>query len=267
MTDVVSTEAWNRVYAEFHGEMTGVARRLLVDAKVPPSRADAEDIVHTAFAKVLSTPRTVDDPRAYLYAVIRREVLAEAKRCSAAPAGREETRADYGGASAGESAAPDFSDLVVHRIVLHQALRELSPQQRTAVWATKAMGRTQQETAQDLGKSAGTVATHVMRAMTCLKATLVAAAFAGVTLLIGLTGTALVRAVQNANGARGPRDPSYAEPGISSWQAILIGAVLLPAGFALLDWALPRLSARWSALRGRRRLTPHSHRSSTWRVG
>jgi RNA polymerase sigma factor (sigma-70 family) len=278
--EAVSVETWNSVYVEFRGEMTGKARRLLADAGIPASRLDAEDVVHDAFAKVLRAPRAAEDPRAYLYAVIRREVAAEASRCGTPVERREEAgrrgtaverrenagrhgtpverRADAdrrgsaavvaaprsGALPAGEPAMADFSDMVAHRIAVHQALSALPPQQRAAVWATKALGRTQQETARDMGRSAGTVATHVARAVACLRLNLVGVWAAAVTLLCCLTGTVAARVTGVGGKDRAPAHLRLPDPGLSSGQAMLLGAVLLPLVFYLSASALSRLKTR-----------------------
>ncbi|WP_406130691.1 sigma-70 family RNA polymerase sigma factor [Streptomyces sp. NBC_00989] len=238
----VSVETWNSVYTEFRGEMTGKARRLLSDANIPASRLEAEDVVHNAFAKVLRAPRTPDNPHAYLYAVIRREVEAEARRCG--PPAEWDAAHRFEAVSAGEPVLADFSDMVAHRIAVHQALSGLPPQQRIAVWATKAMGRTQQEAAEDMGRSAGTVATHVARAVACLKLNLVAVWAAVITLICGLLSEVAGHVTKAGSGGREPADPPAPDLGVSSWQAMLLGAVLLPLAFYALGSSLPWLKSR-----------------------
>ncbi|MFJ3672733.1 sigma-70 family RNA polymerase sigma factor [Streptomyces sp. NPDC090106] len=238
-------ETWNSVYAEFHGEMTGKARRLLSDARIPASRLEAEDVVHNAFSNVLRAPRVADDPRAYLYAVIRREVESEARRYGSSARWEPARRLD--GMSAGEPALADFSDMVAHQISLHQALRELPPQQRTAVWATKAMGHTQQEVARDMGRSPGTIATHVARAVTCLRLNLSAVWAVVVTLLCGLLGTVAERAADVADRGRERATPMTPDLGLSSWQAMCLGAVLLPLAFYVSGSLLAWLKARFDS--------------------
>lgn len=208
----VSVETWNSVYTQFRGEMTGKARRLLSDAKIPASRLAAEDVVHDAFARVLRTPRIAGNPRAYLYAVIRREVEAEVRRY-ASPARRE---AAHRFGAAGEPTVPDFSGMVDHRIAVHQALRGLPPQQRAAVWKTKAEGLTQHEAAQDMGRSAGTIATHVARAMASLRLNLVAVWAAVITLMCSLASSVAVRLTDVGSGERNRANRPMPDLGLSS---------------------------------------------------
>ncbi|MFE0790635.1 RNA polymerase sigma factor [Streptomyces mutabilis] len=132
------------LYEGHRREMEGFARRLLADERLPESTLSAEDVVQTAFTKALNAPTGIRDPRAYLYVVIRNDVRAASRQV------RRQTTATSKGAWQAQSAdvhVADFSDLIANRLVVHRALCKLPPQQRTAVWATKALEYTQAEAA------------------------------------------------------------------------------------------------------------------------
>jgi RNA polymerase sigma factor (sigma-70 family) len=180
--------------------MAGLARRLLAEEEVPESVLGAEDVVQSAFAKVLRVPQNIREPRAYLYAVIRNDVRA---------AGRQ-NRSRVGSAAVwtGQSHATeeihiaDFSELVVNRMAVYKALYDLPPQQRTAVWATKAMDYTQAETAVVMQKRPGTIATHVVRAVAALRVHLAALLVAVITALCVVGSDRILRAVPAAGRQR-----------------------------------------------------------------
>ncbi|MFF8882844.1 RNA polymerase sigma factor [Streptomyces flaveolus] len=159
-------------YTRYHGELLGYTRRALREAGVPEAYIDEEDVVHNAFAKAYRDPARVTQPRAYIYAVIRHEVLEHAARASRACS---HTHAEP------PLPARDCSEVAVARHDVHKALSDLPQQQRAAVWATKGLEWSQAEYAEDLGKGPGTVATHVSRAVAALKVALaVTAALTGV---------------------------------------------------------------------------------------
>ncbi|MER6151333.1 RNA polymerase sigma factor [Streptomyces hirsutus] len=159
-TRETSVEDLLELYESELGWMTGVARRLLSNEQIPDSVVGAEDVVHAAFAKALCNPARIRQPRAYLYQVIRNEVGSVTRKYRHKEE-RERPLMD-------SEPVPDFSSVVVDRVALHHALKRLSVQQRTAVWATKALDLTQAQTAAAMGRRPGTVATHVARAMAFL---------------------------------------------------------------------------------------------------
>ncbi|GAA3502721.1 hypothetical protein GCM10019016_098300 [Streptomyces prasinosporus] len=217
------------------GRMVGHARTRLASRGVPGSWADAEDVVQTACAQVLATSRPIRHVRAYLYRVIEREVDRAAKRYRAAH--RDEARGGDG-LFVVEPAArdPDVCDAVAERTDLSAALRALPPQQRTAVLCTKVIGLTQAETARAMGKNAGTVATHVSRAVTALKVSLGAVCI----VLVGVTAAWLGAAGRAADPAAGGGAPPAAAGLLGAWGAALAGAALL-LGVA---WAVVRYPLR-----------------------
>ncbi|MEV5950373.1 RNA polymerase sigma factor [Streptomyces sp. NPDC051993] len=168
----VSTGPLADLYAACGQEMVAVARRLLVEQGLPESVLGAEDVVQEAFTKALRAPADIREPRAYVYAVIRCDVRGAARAYRARRA--QHAAAETERASCGPVQVADFSELVANRAVVHQALGLLPVQQRTAVWATKALDYTQDECAVVMQKRPGTVATHVSRGVLTLRANLIA---------------------------------------------------------------------------------------------
>ncbi|MFJ4715084.1 RNA polymerase sigma factor [Streptomyces sp. NPDC088785] len=170
--------ALGALYASHRGAFLVAARRSLAAHGVPESVASAEDLVQDAFDKALRNPSVIRHPSAYLHRLIRTDAAGRARRQAnrrrldavraADPLRRDPVR------------VADFSTLVVNRCALQQAMARLTPSQRTAVWTTKAMGRTQAETAALMDRSPGTVATHVSRGMALLRAGLTAVLVAGI---------------------------------------------------------------------------------------
>ncbi|GGU44859.1 RNA polymerase sigma factor [Streptomyces violascens] len=235
--ETVTAETLGRVFAQCRGEMTGKARQLLREANVPPSVADADDIVSTAFATALRDPGAVRQPRACLFKLIRTEIVHLATRCAEHQRMDEKRAADPLCCPRPEVA--DFSALVDNRDAVHRAVRELSVAQRTAVWATHALDHTREETAVLMGKHPGTVARHTTRAMVLLRAG-IAAVVVGVLTLLGLVaGGELRRTAPAGDPRRGPVLPS-AQWWSENWMAMAVALV----GGACLLWVLVRLSSR-----------------------
>ncbi|MGW1295887.1 RNA polymerase sigma factor [Streptomyces sp. NPDC002533] len=217
------TEALGKVFEEYRAEMTGKARQLLLEADVPTSVVDADDIVSSAFATALRNPGAVRQPRAYVYKLMRTEILHLVTR-----------RAEHRLLDAKRRADPlccpppyvaDFSALVDNRQAVVRAMSGLSAPQRTAVWATQALGYTREETAVLTGRHPGTVARHTTRGMTLLR---VGAAFAGA---LAVFGSAVgVRLQQMAPADRPPRtDPLLLPAQWWSENWVMLVALLLGA--------------------------------------
>lgn len=164
----VSAAILAAVFKQHRAAMTRTAHRLFRDANVPTSAAEADDIVSSAFTKALRSPREVQQPVPYVYALIRTEVRHLATRRKEHFRLEQKRAADPLGSPAPYAA--DFSTRVDTCIVIGRALAELSTPQRTAVWATHALGHTREETAVLMGKHPGTVARHTTRAMATLRA-------------------------------------------------------------------------------------------------
>ena len=215
------------LFDEQGGRMVGHARTRLVSWGVPASWADAEDVVQTACVKVLATSQPIRHVRAYLYRAIEREADLAAKRYRAAH--RDEGAGELLEAEPA-SPRPDLCDTVAERTDLLEALRALPRQQRTALLYSKVMGLTQAETAQAMGRNAGTVATHVSRALAALKISLGAVCI----VLVGVTAAWLGAVRRAADPAAGGEVAPGAEGLLGAWAVALAGAVLLLAAAWLL---------------------------------
>lgn len=173
MTDVTSerpvaaSEDLQAVFLTCRGEMVGLARKLLVQYRVPQCDADPEDVVQEAFLKALSVTASIASHRAYVYQVIRNEVRFQAR--ARATRSRSQASIHTEQVLRGAASAMDVSELVANRSAITKYLSQMPPPQRTAVWPTKAMDLTYVETAKEMGKTRGTVSTHVSRAITHLK--------------------------------------------------------------------------------------------------
>ncbi|MDQ0772897.1 DNA-directed RNA polymerase specialized sigma24 family protein [Streptomyces aurantiacus] len=204
--EAVTADSLAQVFAQYQGELTGKAGRLLGDAGVPESVADADDIVSSAFATALLDPSAVRQPRPYLHKLIRTEVVHLATRLGEHRRLDEKRAADPLCRLAPDVA--DFSALVENRDAVYRAAQGLSIPQRTAVWATHAVGYTRAETAVLMDKHPGTVARQSTRALVLLRAA-IAAVIVGVLTSIGFAvGDALQRTTPADDPHGGPALPS-----------------------------------------------------------
>ncbi|MEY9997346.1 RNA polymerase sigma factor (sigma-70 family) [Streptomyces sp. V4I8] len=174
------------VHTRHYGELVGYARKKLRAANVPQSFIDPEDVVGNAFVKACRNPARIEQPRAYLFQIVKREILEHTRRAryeQAAEASQADLRLE----------ADDASDVISDRCEGRHALANLPAQQRAAVWATKGLGWSQAEYAQAAHKRPGTVATHVSRAVAALKTTLTAAPVVAVIFACAAGGVTLRR--------------------------------------------------------------------------
>jgi DNA-directed RNA polymerase specialized sigma24 family protein len=207
--EAVTADSLAQVFVQYQGELTRRAGRLLGDAGVPASVADADDIVSSAFATALRNPGSVRQPRAYLHKLIRTEVVHLATRLGEHRRVDEKRDADPLCRPAPDVA--DFSALVDNRDAVYRAAQGLSIPQRTAVWATHALGYTRAEAAVLMDKHPGTVARHCTRALALLRAA-IAAVIAGILTSIGFAvGGALQRTAPAGDPHRGQALPSMPE--------------------------------------------------------
>ncbi|MFD7753286.1 RNA polymerase sigma factor [Streptomyces sp. NPDC059757] len=231
--DPAMAEALAALFAESGQEMVGYARNRLAQLEVPQSEADPEDIVQEAFKNALMTPTAIRIPRRYMYQVIRNEVRAVV-RCRAAHRRLETERvADPTRFDADQS--PDIAQLAANRAVVIQYLADRPPQQRTAVWATKALGMKNGEAAAAMGVSPNTVGVHVMRAVRVLRGQLTA------VICVLLVVVATAEAARQVRRVR-PSSPVAPEPAPVGdavlWQ-VLVGVLIVLALGALLAWLVP----------------------------
>ncbi|MEV7192518.1 sigma-70 family RNA polymerase sigma factor [Streptomyces sp. NPDC093510] len=267
--EAVTAESLGRVFVEFRGEMTGKAAQLLRDAGVPASVADADDIVSSALATALRDPGAVRQPRAYLYKLIRTEVVHLAARCAEHRRLDEKHAADPLCRPA--PVVADFSALVDNREAVHRAVRELSVPQRTAVWATHALDHTRNETAVLMGKHPGTVAQHSRRALALLRAS-IAAVVVGVLTVLGFAAGG---GLEHTTPADDPGGEATLPPGqwwSQNWTVTVVTTVAGIVGAVVL-WGLRRgdrdlarrlaaASDTWSQWVGRRGRAPRLRESA-----
>ncbi|MFI1034673.1 RNA polymerase sigma factor [Streptomyces sp. NPDC020951] len=242
--EAVTADSLARVFAQYQGELVGKASRLLSDAGVPESVADAEDIVSSAFATALRDPGAVRQPRPYLHKLIRTEVLHLATRLGEHRRLDEKWAADPLYHPAPHIA--DFSALVDNRDAVYRAAQGLSIPQRTAVWAAQGLGYTRAETAVLMDKHPGTVAQHCTRALVLMRAA-IAAAIVGVLTSLGF-------AVGGAFQRTTPADDPYDGPALPSvpwwpWMGALPSFLL---ALYVVSWLIVVVRVR-----GRRRVPAH----------
>jgi RNA polymerase sigma-70 factor (sigma-E family) len=127
----------------------------------------AEDLLQTALAKlVLSWNRISSDPEAYARRIIYREHVSVWRRMwkrnelpTADPPNGRTVEGDHAGAA-------------LDRVVLRKVLLTLPPRQRAVIILRYLEDRSEQEVADILGCSTGTVGSQASRALTKLRAAL-----------------------------------------------------------------------------------------------
>ncbi|WP_160311022.1 sigma-70 family RNA polymerase sigma factor [Streptomyces sp. 150FB] len=217
-----TAEVLGTVFAEYYEEMAGKARKLLTLALVPPSVADADDLVNMAFAAALPKANELENPRAYVYGVIHREVEQLARSLSmhtAIEAARAVSPVRWD-----PPTQPDFSGPATDRIAVQGALADLPKQQRAAVVAVDGLGYTRQETAKRMGVHPGTVAQHVTRARVALLAALATAVTVLVALLLTAVGGAGHEASLACSAWAKRRNKDTKRPNIRSYKRNLVRA-------------------------------------------
>jgi RNA polymerase sigma-70 factor (sigma-E family) len=161
-------------FEEFvRGEMAALAR---FAGALTGDRYLAEDMLSDALVKVARRWRRIsalDDPAAYVRRVIVTTYLDDrrkAQRRRTTPSGDIEVL---------DRPAPDVADAVVDRAQVALLLAALPPQQKAAVVLRYLMDETDEQIADALGCSTGTVRSHLSRARSTLR--LVATDGEGVT--------------------------------------------------------------------------------------
>jgi RNA polymerase sigma-70 factor (ECF subfamily) len=147
-------------FAAFYTREHAMLFRVLV--VLTRHRADAEDIAHEAFVRVLERwgeGRAIAQPRAYLYRValnLRRNLVRRATR--------QAKRVIVGRAS-----TEDFADTSVERVRLAQALSALTREQLEALVLTDVVGFTSAEAASVLGVRPDAIRARAHRGRTVLR--------------------------------------------------------------------------------------------------
>ncbi|WP_427168805.1 sigma-70 family RNA polymerase sigma factor (plasmid) [Streptomyces sp. C1-1] len=194
MSEPVEDLALEAVYERYYGEMVGYAGRRLREAGTPLSHVDAEDVVQDAFAEAFRSPQRIVWPRAYLYKVIKNRLQELQERAE---------RAHQLAELPASSAVSSVEEVVIAVCDVQRALAQLPTQQRRAVYAAKALGFTQHEVAESMGKRLGTVGVHIARGVQVLRAALMTtAAVAAVITCIG--AVAGLRYISAASRGRMP---------------------------------------------------------------
>ncbi|MEJ8672731.1 RDD family protein [Streptomyces sp. MS1.AVA.1] len=215
------------LYMRQRGALVGYARRKLREADVPESVVGAEDVVQSAFAKAYRDPARIQQPRAYVYELIRNEVLAYARRRSC-------TDGKALVISCLEEVDPTAA--VEERCDVQRALGDLPAQQRTAVYMVKALGYRQDEAAALMGKRPGTVATHVARATITLRAVLAPMPVVVCVMVFGVSAESIRRYSAASQAGRRVAD---VVPGLIPIVLWAVLALLLLGATAVLSRVLP----------------------------
>jgi RNA polymerase sigma-70 factor (sigma-E family) len=127
----------------------------------------AEDLLQAALAKlVLSWDRVSSDPEAYARTIIYREHVSVWRRMWKR---KEVSTADPPDRPVGHD---DDAGTALDRVMLRRVLLTLPPRQRAVVVLRYLEDRSEQEVAEILGCSAGTVGSQASRALTKLRAAL-----------------------------------------------------------------------------------------------
>jgi RNA polymerase sigma-70 factor, ECF subfamily len=134
-------------------------------------RARAEDVVQETLLRAWQHPEIADDsersPRAWLFTVARNMIIDE--RRSSRFRNEMSTLAGRG---APERAGPDEVNSALDRLLIGDALAQLSPQHRAVVWRSYYLGWTTAQIADDLQIAEGTVKSRLHYALRALRHTL-----------------------------------------------------------------------------------------------
>ena len=153
------------LYDEHAADLWRYALRLTGD------RARAEDVVQEALLRAWQHPEVTDDSersaRAWLFTVARNMIIDE-RRSSRF---RKEV-SPLDGSSAPERAGPDQVNAALDRLLIADALAELSLEHRAVVWRSYYLGWKTAQIADDLQIAEGTVKSRLHYALRALRRTL-----------------------------------------------------------------------------------------------
>jgi RNA polymerase sigma-70 factor, ECF subfamily len=153
------------LYQEHAAALLRYALRLTRD------RARAEDVVQETLLRAWQHPEIAHDsersPRAWLFTVARNMIIDE-RRSSRF---RNEMSTLYG-PGAPERAGPDEVNSALDRLLIGDALAQLSPQHRAVVWRSYYLRWTTAQIADDLQIAEGTVKSRLHYALRALRLTL-----------------------------------------------------------------------------------------------
>jgi RNA polymerase sigma-70 factor, ECF subfamily len=159
------TALMGELYSEHAGALLRYALRLTGD------RARAEDVVQETLLRAWQHPHVFDDsersPRAWLFRVARNMIIDEHRssrfrREVSSPDGPDEF----------EHRGPDEVDAALDRLLIGDALTQLSPEHRAVVRRSYYLGWTTAQIAEDLHIAEGTVKSRLHYALQALRLTL-----------------------------------------------------------------------------------------------
>jgi RNA polymerase sigma-70 factor, ECF subfamily len=154
-----------KLYDEHAAALWRYAMRLTGD------QARAEDVVQETLLRAWQHPEVTDDAersaRAWLFTVARNMIIDE-RRSSRF---RNEVSSSAGSA-APEQASPDEVNAALDRLLIGDALAQLSPDHRAVVRRSYYLGWTTAQIADDLGIAEGTVKSRLHYAMRAMRLTL-----------------------------------------------------------------------------------------------
>lgn len=146
---------WSHLYARRYASTARLAGLLASDFSV------GEEIAQEAFARLFEVRAVVRDPDRYLTGTVLNLCRAQRR----ARRRRQRQRADVAPEEVSDRGADEEVD---DRLALAGALRRLPARQREAVVLRYWLGWSEAETAEAMGVSAGSVKTHVHRAVAAL---------------------------------------------------------------------------------------------------
>jgi len=160
-----ATEAVRSLYDEHAAALWRYAMRLTGD------RARAEDVVQETLLRAWQHPEVINDSarsaRAWLFTVARNMIIDE-RRSSRF---RNEA-SSLDGSAAPEQASPDEVNSALDRMLIGEALAQLSPDHRAVVRRSYYLGWTTTQIADDLGIAEGTVKSRLHYAVRAMRLTL-----------------------------------------------------------------------------------------------
>jgi RNA polymerase sigma-70 factor, Bacteroides expansion family 1 len=141
----------------------------LVAVHLTKSGETARDMVQEIFLKVWTARRQlveIENARNYIYIVARNHIFNELRKKSRSETFREEILQHFTERSANGQERLEYKESVK---IVHEAVKQLSEQQRAVYILAREEGLSQQEIAGRLGVSITTVKTHMSRALLAIR--------------------------------------------------------------------------------------------------